>query len=180
MAIRYWLVVQPFDRALAMVEGGFVQAPWGALEGVEQMRVSDGVTLYCPREVNPDGEPLRSVVQAGYVLDDEPYRAGGRGSSPWRREVQWMREARPALIRPLRDLLDLTRNDKYWGERLRAGWLELSRRDFEIFEDAVRRPSPEPSALGMGLIRETGLTQSEPSGDQRDRDQGEDPYSIRF
>lgn len=158
MAIRYWLVVQPLDRARDLVDGGYVQVPWGALEGVAEMRESDGVVIYCPRERNPDGEPLRAFAQAGRVLDDEPYQAGGRGYSPWRRRVEWMRDARLAPVRPLRDLLDLTRDDRYWGERLRNGWLELTRRDFTVVEDAVRRPPPEPSMLGMTFLRDTGLS----------------------
>lgn len=156
MSIRYWLVVQPLDRARQLVEGGYVQVPWGALDGVAQLREADGVALYSPREHNPDGEPLRAFVQAGRVLAGEAYQPGGRGASPWRRDVEWLPEAQIAPIRPLRDLLELTR-DRYWGEQLRDGWLEISRRDFEIAEDAVRRPAPEPSSLVLGMLRDTGL-----------------------
>ncbi|CAG7844248.1 hypothetical protein USB125703_00474 [Pseudoclavibacter triregionum] len=166
MAIRAWLVVQPLDRARTMVEGGYIQAPWGVPEPVQAMGEADGVVIYSPRESNPDGEPLRSVVAAGRVLPGEAYQAGDRGSSPWRRDVEWMPEARIAPIRPLRDLLDLTRRNRYWGELLRPGWLELSRRDFEVLEDAVRRRPPEPGVLGVTLreraqdapplLRETG------------------------
>lgn len=156
VSMRYWLVVQPLDRAREQVAGGFVQVPWGVREGVEPMREADGVVLYSPRERNPDGEPLRSFVQAGRVLPGDAYQAGGRGTSPWRRDVEWMREARPAPIRPLRDMLEFTR-PRYWGEQLRDGWLEISRRDFIIAEDAVRRPSPEPSRRVLGMLRDTGL-----------------------
>lgn len=159
MALRYWLVVQPLDRAREQVAGGFVQAPWGVREAVESMGESDGVALYCPRDRNPDGEPLRAFAQAGRVAPGEAYQAGGRGSSPWRRDVDWLPDARLAPVRPLRDLLELTRN-RYWGEQLRDGWLELSRRDFIIIEDAVRRPAPEPSALAMGMLRDTGFGSS--------------------
>lgn len=156
MAIRYWLVVQPLDRARELVELGCIQVPWGAREPLERMRAADGVVLYSPRESNPDGEPLRAVVQAGRIQTDEPVQSGGYARSPWRHEVEWLPEARVAPIRPLRDLLDLTRDDRYWGERLRDGWVELSRRDFEIFEDAVRRPAPDPSGFMLRTLRETG------------------------
>lgn len=149
--IRYWLVVQPLDRARTMVEGGYVQAPWGVRAAVEPMGESDGVVLYAPREQNPDGEPLRAVVAAGRVLDAEPYRAGDRGASPWRRAVEWLPDARIAPIRPLRDQLELT-GDRFWGERLRDGWLELSRRDFELLEDAVRRRPPEPGRIAPSML----------------------------
>ncbi|GGA73052.1 hypothetical protein GCM10011490_24830 [Pseudoclavibacter endophyticus] len=155
MSIRYWLVVQPLDRARLQVEGGFVQVPGGAREPVDAMREADGVVLYSPRAHNPDGEPLRAFVQAGRVLPGEAYQPGGRGASPWRRHIEWMHEARIAPVRPLRDLLEFT-SGRYWGEKLRDGWLELTRRDFLIAEDAVRRPAPEPSGLVLGMLRETG------------------------
>lgn len=156
MSIRYWLVVQPLDRARALAGGGYVQVPWGLREGVADMREADGVALYSPREQNPDGEPLRAFVQAGRVLAGDAYQVGGRGVAIWRRDVEWLPETRPAPVRPLRDLLELTR-DRYWGEQLRGGWLEISRRDFIIIEDAVRRPAPEPSRMMIRMLRETGL-----------------------
>lgn len=168
MAIRYWLVVQPLDRAQLMMAHGFVQVPWGPREPLEQLNESDGVVLYSPRETNPDGETLRAVVGAGRVLPGEPYQAGGRGASPWRREVEWLPEPRIAPIRPLKDMLDLTRDNRYWGEQLRDGILEITPRDFTVFEDSVRRRAPEPGTLGAvlrgrhtatepsGLLRETG------------------------
>lgn len=156
MSIRYWLVVQPLDRARQLVEGGYVQVPWGLHAGVAEMGESDGVALYSPREHNPDGDPLRAFVQAGRVRAGEAYQAGGRGASPWRRDVEWMLESRIAPIRPLRDMLEFT-SGRFWGEKLRDGWLEISGRDFIVAEDAVRRPAPEPSALVMRMLRSTGL-----------------------
>lgn len=159
MSIRYWLVVHPLDRARVLVEGGFVQVPWGHRDPIAAMQPADGVALYCPRERNPDGEPLRAFVQAGRVAAGDPYQPGGRGASPWRRSVEWMRESRLAPIRPLRDLLEFT-GSRYWGEQLRDGWMEISKRDFMIAEDAVRRPVPEPSAFALRALRDTGLTTS--------------------
>ncbi|MFD2674532.1 EVE domain-containing protein [Gulosibacter bifidus] len=168
MAIRYWMFVHPLDRAREMVAGGFVQHPWGDEQPLNVMAEADGVVLYCPRTENPDGEPLRSVVQAGRVLSDAPYRVGGRGKSPWRHDVQWLADAQIAPIRPLRDMLELTRDSRFWGEQLRPGWVELSRRDFEICEDAVRRPTPGPSLFALqaeraGLARPDASTAPPPA-----------------
>ncbi|NLT26713.1 MAG: EVE domain-containing protein [Microbacteriaceae bacterium] len=169
MAIRYWLVVQPLDRARELVELGVVQVPWGVREPLERMRQADGVVLYSPRETNPDGEPLRAAVQAGRVLTDAPLQQGGYARAPWRHEVEWLPEARIAPIRPLRDLLDLTRDDRWWGERLRDGFVELTRRDFEILEDAVRRPAPDPSGYMLRTLRETGYPGRMPDEPRDDR-----------
>lgn len=171
MAIRYWLVVQPLDRARELVELGAVQVPWGVREPLEGMRASDGVVLYSPREHNPDGEPLRSAVATGHLVSDEPRQWGTHANSPWRHDVDWMPDAQIAPIRPLRDLLELTRDDRYWGERLRDGWLEISHRDFMIFEDAVRRRAPDPSGYMLRTLRDTGYPgrMRDPPADPRPR-----------
>lgn len=168
MAIRYWLVVQPLDRARELIAAGVVQGAWGRREIVAPMGLSDGVVLYSPRESNPDGDPLRSVVAAGRVTDEEAYREGGRGSVLWRRDVEWLPDATVAPIRPLRDLLEFTRDDIHWGERLRPGVLELSHRDFAILEDAVRRPSPEPSAFVLRSLRAEGYPDAPRPGPRND------------
>lgn len=168
MAIRYWLIVQPLDRARELVELGAAQVPRGDREPLGRMRPADGVVLYCPRTSNPDGEPLRAAVQAGRVVSEEPYQAGTPGRSPWRVDVDWLPEARIAPIRPLRDLLELTRSTAFWGERLRPGWVELSRRDFEILEDAVRRPAPDPSRFMLRALRDrpAGEGPADPGADR--------------
>lgn len=154
LGIRYWLIVHPLDRARDLIDGGYAQVAWGALEPLDQMRESDGVVLYCPRYENPDGEPLRAAVQAGRVTSERPYQAGSGGRSPWRVDVRWLPEAQFGFIRPLRHMLDLTRDSRFWGEQLRPGWAQLSRRDFEILEDAVRRPAPDPSGFMLRAIHE--------------------------
>ena len=154
MAIRYWLVVQPLDRARRQIEGGYLQLPRGRREGLAQMREADGVALYSPRRSNPDGQALRAFVGAGRIEDAEAYGAPLRLDGPvlWRRRARWSADPAPAPLRPLRDVLELTRS-RFWGERLQDGLVELSRRDFEIVAEALARPAPEPSRLGMGLVR---------------------------
>lgn len=176
MGIRYWLIVHPLDRARELIDGSFAQVSRGSLEPLDQMRVSDGVVLYCPRYENPEGEPLRAAVQAGRVLSEQPYQTGGSGRSPWRVDVEWLPDAQFGFIRPLRDMLDLTRDSKFWGEQLRPGWVELSRRDFEIFEDAVRRPAPDPSGYMLRALNEGGVYEP---GRPHDGFDGERPRLIR-
>lgn len=147
MAIRYWLVVQPLDRARGMVSAGHVQVPWATYEVMAAIGLSDGIALYSPRERNPEGEPLRAFTGVGRVADAQPWRPGGRAADIWRRRVDWEPDAQMAPMRPLRDVLDFIRQDRYWGEQLRRGILEISRRDFEVIADAVRPGSPEPGRL---------------------------------
>lgn len=87
MAIRYWLVVQPLDRAQLMMAHGFVQVPWGPREPLEQLNESDGVVLYSPRETNPDGETFAlSSVRAVCCRGSRTRRedaARHRGGARW-------------------------------------------------------------------------------------------------
>lgn len=176
MGIRYWLIVHPLDRARELIDGGYAQVAWGTLEPLDRMRVSDGVVIYCPRYENPDGEPLRAAVQAGRVVAEAPYQSGAAGRSPWRIEVEWLPDAQFGYIRPLRDMLELTRDSTFWGEQLRPGWVELSLRDFEIFEDAVRRPAPDPSGFMLRALQEGGVYDP---GSDRDGFAGDRPRLIR-
>lgn len=169
MGIRYWLIVQPLDRARELIASGYAQVTWGGLEPLDRMRVADGVVLYCPRYENPDGESLRAAVQAGRVTSDEAYRSGTGGRSPWRVDVEWLPDAQFGYIRPLRDMLELTRDSKFWGEQLKPGWVELSRRDFEIFEDAVRRSAPDPSGYMLRALQEGPATDWSAYGSDNDR-----------
>ena len=153
MAIRYWLVVHPLDRARELVADGSIQVPWGRREPMAMFHEADGIVLYCPRERNPDGEPLRAAVQAGRILTALPYQAAESPSAPWRHRVEWLPEAQLAPIRRLRDQLDLTRDRRFWGEQLRDGFVELSHRDFIVLEDAVRRSPPEPSRFAIRATR---------------------------
>ncbi|MFD2756801.1 EVE domain-containing protein [Gulosibacter faecalis] len=170
MAIRYWLLVHPLDRARELVESGTARVAWGGAEPIADFREADGVVIYAPREHNPDGEPLRAAVAAGRVTADG-YQLGGHGAPRWVAPVDWLRGARIAPIRPLRDMLELTRDSKFWGERLRPGWLELTHRDFIIFEDAVRPAAPEPSGFALDALREAASPPPSPApgADARER-----------
>jgi hypothetical protein len=174
VAIRYWLLVHPLDRARQLVETGVARVTWGNEQPVSSFREADGVIIYSPREYNPDGEPLRAAVAAGRVTG-EAYQLGGHGTPRWVAPVDWLPGARIAPIRPLRDMLELTRDTKFWGEQLRDGWVELSQRDFMILEDAVRPAAPEPSGFAIDAIRD-GASRTEhpstpPASDTRERAQ---------
>lgn len=162
MAIRYWLLVHPLDRARELVETGVARVVWGGEQPVAEFREADGVVIYSPRVHNPDGEPLRAAVAAGRVTG-EPYQYGGRGRPSWVAPVEWLAGARIAPIRPLRDMLELTRDSKFWGEQLRDGWVELSQRDFMILEDAVRPVAPEPSGFAIDALRDDGGRAAHPA-----------------
>lgn len=139
MAIRYWLAVAHRDHVRRAVEHGVAQLTFGRREGLDRMRESDGLAFYSARDL-PDGNPVRAFTAVGRVTDDDLYRVGGvdSGWRPWRRRVDFRADVADAPIRPLLHVLEFTRHTADWGLQLRAGFLELSRHDFEVIEQAMR------------------------------------------
>ena len=143
MAIRFWLAVASRDHVRSAVDLGIVQVNHGARAGLDQMGESDGIVFYSPKTEYPDGEPLKHFTAIGRIAGGDIYQAISSDRRPWRRRVDWDITAEPAPIRPLLGSLDFTRNAPNWGYQLRTGLIELTRHDFEIVRDAMRRPSPD-------------------------------------
>jgi hypothetical protein len=139
MAIRYWLGVMQRDHVRRVVDLGVAQLNFGRREGLEGMRESDGLAFYSARDT-AEGAPVRSFTAIGRVADDDLYRVGGVESSwrPWRRRVDYRLDVADAPIRPLLHVLEFTRHSFDWGLQLKRGFLELSRHDFEVIEQAMR------------------------------------------
>ncbi len=107
------------------------------------MGESDGLVYYSPK-TDIDGEPLKQFTAIGRIADDEVYQADELGNfRPWRRRIDYDLDAIDTSIRPLLPVLDLTRDNPNWGYQLRRGLLEISRRDFEVIRQQMRRPSAD-------------------------------------
>ena len=144
MAIRYWLGVVQQEYVLRSVSMGLAQMNHSSREILERMNESDGLVYYSPK-TEFEGERLRQFTAIGYVSDNMVVQVGDSGSEyrPWRRRVQYDPDAEPASIRPLLKVLDLTRDDRDWGLKLRRGLLEISRHDFDLIRAQMRRPSAD-------------------------------------
>lgn len=79
----------------------------------------------------------------------------GNGFVPWRRRVIWQ-AAEPASIRPLLEVLELTRGQAGWGMVFRYGQREISRRDFALIARAMLGISN--AAVSPHIARETAET----------------------
>jgi hypothetical protein len=122
---------------------GIAQANHGSRAALEQMGESDGLVYYSPK-TDIDGEPLKQFTAIGRIADDEVYQADELGNfRPWRRRIDYDLDAIDTSIRPLLPVLDLTRDNPNWGYQLRRGLLEISRRDFEVIRQQMRRPSAD-------------------------------------
>ncbi|PWC06753.1 EVE domain-containing protein [Mycetocola zhujimingii] len=143
MAIRYWLAVASRDHVHNAVDLGIAQVNHGQRGGLDAMGEADGIVWYSPKTEHPDGEPLREFMAIGRIASGMPYQAISLDRRPWRRRVDYERDAEPAPIRPMLGMLDFTRDQPQWGYQLRRGLLEISRYDFHLIREAMQRPSAD-------------------------------------
>ena len=150
MAIRYWLAVASRDHVQNAVDLGIAQVNHGQRGGLDAMGEADGLVYYSPKAEYPDGETIREFTAIGRIAAGAPYQAVSLDRRPWRRRVDYERDAEPARIRSMLGMLDFTRDTPQWGYQLRRGLIEISRHDFEVIRQAMQRPSaddrkyPEP------------------------------------
>ena len=133
---KYWVVTASADHAAVGRQEGIVQAGHGKAAPLLRMRAGDGVVIYSPRETYPDGVALQAFTTIGRVAVGEPWVAIMEGFRPWRRGVAWA-EAQTAAIRPLLDVLDLTRGLTSWGMAFRYGLRPVTAADFAVIATAM-------------------------------------------
>jgi hypothetical protein len=129
---KYWLGVVQREHVLRGVSGGFAQTNHGVKSGIQRMAPGDGLVYYSPKTSYPDGEPLREFTALGMVADADPWQAVEGDFRPWRRKIDYDRQASAAPITPLLDALELTRGNRNWGFIMRRGQVEISEHDFRL------------------------------------------------
>lgn len=133
---KYWVVTASADHSAVGRREGIVQAGHGKAAPLLRMRAGDGVLIYSPRETIPDGPALQAFTAIGRVAVGEPWIGIMEGFRPWRRRVLWA-EAQTAAIRPLLDVLDLTRGLTSWGMAFRYGLRPVTAADFAVIATAM-------------------------------------------
>ena len=125
------------------VHMGMAQTSEAARASLEDMNESDGLVYYSPRATH-EGEALREFTAIGRIAPGLAFQSDSyAGYSPWRRRTDYDTDAVATSIRPLLSILDLTRGNPDWGYQLRRGLIEISRHDFEVIRQQMRRPSPD-------------------------------------
>jgi hypothetical protein len=136
---RYWLGIATLDHVKVGVEGGFCQLGHGKAAPIKRLSAGDWLVYYSPRAALDEGEPVQAFTALGQVARGEPYAVEQRkGFEPTRRNVRYRKRARPALIRPLLEKLELTRGKRNWGMVLRRSLVEISEADFEVIRRAMQ------------------------------------------
>jgi hypothetical protein len=135
---RYWLAVVSRDHVRRGVELGFAQANHGKRAAVERMRPGDGLVYYSPRTGMREGAQIKSFTAIGTVADAPAWQVQEQDGcfQPWRRAIDYDREARQIPIDDLRSELALTSTPN-WGIVLRRGIVELTAHDFGVISRAM-------------------------------------------
>lgn len=147
MAIRFWLGVLPADTAAWARRTGYFEVPGPQRELLAAMREADGLVLYSPRTTRGDEYALRDFTAIGRIHDGLIVR--GEGSTvpgeiwrPFGIRVDFDPLTTPVPLLLMKSGLEFT-NTWNWGERLRAGIIEISRNDFLLLRNAMLPGDPE-------------------------------------
>jgi len=137
--VTCWLGVVTRDHVQRAVGLGIAQIGHGKKAGLSRMRAGDGLVYYSPRRSLDSTAALRAFTAIGRVADDEVWQADEEGFAPWRRRVEYDRNAAEVPVAQLQADLELTQGPN-WGYPLRRGLVELSRHDFERIARAMGSP----------------------------------------
>lgn len=135
----YWMGVARADHACAGRDGGFAQLGHGKHEAVKSLKRGDWIVYYSPKEKMGEGDAVKSFTTIGQVTSDEPYQVTQAiGFEPFRVDVDYVQEARPAPIAPLLEKLALTKGrGSNWGIVMRRSKSKLSPDDVRIIAAAM-------------------------------------------
>ncbi len=132
-----WLGVVSRDHVTRAVEEGIAQIGRGKRTGLARMKAGDWLIYYSPRSSLDSNEPLQSFTAIGEIADEEIWQADEGSFKPWRRRVNYIKNASETPIRPLIGILDMTAIPN-WGYQLRRGLLKLSDSDFTTIQSAMK------------------------------------------
>ena len=134
-----WMGVVCAEHARAGRDGGFAQLGHGKHAAVKSLKRGDWIVYYSPREGIGDGDVVQSFTTIGRVTSDEPYQIEqSAGFAPFRVDVDYASNAKPAPIKPLLDRLELTRErGANWGIVMRGSKRRVSEHDMPVIAKAM-------------------------------------------
>jgi len=131
---KFFIGVASKDHVSIGLEQGFGQFCHG--KSIARMSRGDIVVYYSPKLTINGSTACQQFTAIGKISDDAPYQVNmehvAEGFRPFRRNIDYYRHAKPALIRPLIPSLDCIKNKKHWGMCFRSGLLEIDRGSFDL------------------------------------------------
>lgn len=134
---KYYIICVSLEHAKHGIIWGFIQSNHGKSTNIKRLKTGDGVLIYSSKHYfTPDNtveNKLQSFTALGYVQDEELYQGDmGWGFTPFRRNIDFIKEIHHTPISPLLYDLEFVKDVKKWGFPLMYGFLEISRHDFEL------------------------------------------------
>jgi predicted RNA-binding protein len=131
--MRYWIGVAAKDHVQRGVKGGFCQLCHGKAQPLRRMQQGDWIIYYSPKQEFEGNSPCQAFTAIGTVSGTETYAFEMLlGFTPFRRDIQFLQEAKPAAIRPLIQDLSFIKDKSKWAYSFRYGHLEITSNDFEL------------------------------------------------
>ena len=139
--MTYWLAVASEDLVRQALKDNFFQPTNGKRSALLQTSLGDGILYHSPQrrfeEATKGDNLLQQFTAVGYIAGEVPKQVEVSPSfRPYRLPAEYL-PATPASIRPLLEELSFTRGRKYWGQRFRSGFMEISERDFQIVAEQM-------------------------------------------
>jgi hypothetical protein len=132
-----WLAVASAEHVQKGRLSGFMQVCHGKGAPLQRIKPCDWVVYYSPTITFGKKDKLQSFTAIGQIIEREPYQVDmGNGFCPYRRDVHWF-ESHEALIKPLLNQLDFTKNKKNWGYQFRFGLIAISEYDMQLISEAM-------------------------------------------
>lgn len=134
-----WMGIASAEHARAGRDGGFAQLGHGRHDAVSALRQGDWIVCYAPREGMGTGAPVQAFLTIGRVTSAAPYAfPQAMDFNPYRVDVDYQMQARPAPIRPLLPVLQLTRGlGPGWGMAMRGAKRRLQAEDMQRIAAAM-------------------------------------------
>lgn len=137
--MTFWMGVASAEHARGGRDGGFVQLGHGKHIAVKSLKKGDWIVYYSPREAMREGAPVQAFTTIGRVTSDASYRfEQAMDFNPYRVDVDYLRDARAAQIKPLLHELRLTRDlGAGWGIAMRGPKRKLDEEDMGRIAEAM-------------------------------------------
>lgn len=133
-----WIAVASAEHVEQGRLSGYVQVCHGKSAPLRRLKPNDWVVYYSPTATFGGKDKLQSFTAIGQMKEGEPYQVDmGNGFCPFRRDVFFF-ESHAALITPLLNQLDFTKNKKNWGYPFRFGLIAISEHDMRVIACAMQ------------------------------------------
>ena len=137
--MAFWMGVASAQHARGGRDGGFAQLGHGKYIAVKSLGKGDWIVYYSPREGIGEGGAVQAFTTIGRVTSAAPYRVEqAMNFNPYRVDVEYLKDAEPAPIKPLLDELILTRAlGAHWGMVMRGPKRRLDEADMRRIAEAM-------------------------------------------